>query len=396
MEVIGLGPAEITEFLFPRQLVRYAGASGRVGAILSLRGISSGPVLMVADQLVHESGMTTALIDGLAAAGLTSDLFAGIVGEPELATVQNAVASTRVRPVAVVGIGGGSALDVARLVAYQMASHESLSDLRGQVPFVPNMPVLVMIPTTTGTGAEATRVAMLTVAGSKRAVLSSQFVPDVAILDNELVAALPPRVLAATALDALCHALESMMSSTSNDLTWQFSAEAARRIFAELPAAFEGDPHARSELLFASFLAGVSLNAGVTLGHSMSYVLARRHHLAHGVGCALALPYALAYNQTMADTVSREMAELVLARPGATLRDLVESVQQLTAAVGLLTDMSSLDAGDESPTLGTAVAVEYPRPTNPVPLDPERLSVLFTYLRIGDLSGAWTAMGVPQ
>jgi alcohol dehydrogenase class IV len=385
---------EITEFLFPRRLVRRAGAVGEVGTLLRARGLASGAVVIVADKFVHESGMTSSLIDGLTAAGFTTHVFAGIVGEPDLEMVQEAAASaTRLNSVAVIGMGGGSALDVAKLVSYQALSGRDLAELKGPVPYLANMPVLVMVPTTTGTGAEATRVAMFAVNGAKRAVLSPQFVPEIAVLDGDLVADLPPAVLAATALDALSHAIESMMSTTSNELTWQFSGEAARRIFATLPRAFDGDREARSELLYASFLAGVSLNAGVTLGHSMSYVLAGRHHLAHGVGCALALPYALAYNQTMPEDVSGAMASAVLGRPDATLRDLAEAVTKLTVSVGLRTDMSGLGEDDESAMFGASVARDYARPTNPVPLEPERLSVLFSYLRTGDLIGAWTAMG---
>jgi alcohol dehydrogenase class IV len=385
---------EIAEFLFPQQLVRRDGAAGEVGTFLGARGLSSGAVVVVADKFVHDSGMTTSLIDGLSAAGFTPHVFAGIVGEPDLEMVQEAAESAaRLQSVAVVGMGGGSALDTAKLVAYQAVSGAPLADLKGPVPFVPNMPVLVMVPTTVGTGAEATRVAMFSVNGAKRAVLSPQFVPDVAVLDGALVKELPPPVLAATALDALSHAIESAMSTTSNELTWQFSVEAARRIFDRLPKAYAGDRDARSDLLYASFLAGVSLNAGVTLGHSMSYVLAGRHHLAHGVGCALALPFALAYNQTMAETEGRELAAGVLDRPDAALRDLADEVMALTESVQLPTDLRGIETADESSELGVAVARDYPRPSNPVALEPQRLSRLFGFLRTGDLPGAWAAMG---
>jgi alcohol dehydrogenase class IV len=385
---------EIAEFLFPHKLVRRAGAVREIGELLRARGLGSGAVVIVADKFVHESGMTSSLTASLTQAGLSTHIFSGIVGEPDLKMVQEAaVFAQGLNPVAVIGMGGGSALDVAKLVSYQTSSGLAPDELKGPVPHVKNLPVLVMVPTTTGTGAEATRVAMFTVNGTKRAVLSAQFVPDIAVLDGELVSDLPPAVLAATALDALSHAIESMMSTTSNELTWQFSGEAARRIFSILPRAFDGDAEARSDLLYASFLAGVALNAGVTLGHSMSYVLAGRHHLPHGVGCALALPFALAYNQTMPEDIGRQLASTVLQRPDATLRDVAESVTKLTASVGLRTDLSGLGVDDESEVFGSSVARDFPRPTNPVPLEAERLTRLFGYLRTGDLVGAWTAMG---
>jgi alcohol dehydrogenase class IV len=251
-----------------------------------------------------------------------------------------------------------------------------------------------MIPTTVGTGAEATRVAMFSIGGAKRAIHSTQFVPALAVLDDDLVHDLPASVVASTALDALSHSIESMMSTVSNELTWMFSGEAARRIFSSLPSAYDGDASARSDLLYASFLAGVALNAGVVLGHSMSYVLALRHHLAHGVGCALALPYCIAYNQRMPAQAAADLAAAVLGQEGASLRDVAEAAQSLARAVGVYTDLGTLGTtSEEIPSLADSIAREYPRPTNPVPLEPGRLGRLLSYLRCGDLTGAWTAMG---
>ena len=184
------------------------------------------------------------------------------------------------------------------------------------------------------------------------------------------------------------------MSTTSNELTWMFSAEAARRIFASLPGAYRGDADARSDLLYASFLAGVSLNAGVVLGHSMSYVLAARHHLAHGVGCALALPYCIAYNQTMDARAASELAVAVLGRSDASLRDVADAALALTKGVDVPTDLQALGTPlEELPALAESIARDYPRPTNPVALEPDRLGTLLKYLHSGDLPGAWTAMG---
>jgi alcohol dehydrogenase class IV len=388
--------ADISEFLFPAKVVRRAGASADVGSLLLAHGVAPGSVVIVADRIVHENGLTDRLLGGLSEAGYEAHMFSDIAGEPELDTVERATSiAADASAVAFVGIGGGSALDTAKLVAYNAATGASLRELKGPVPHVPDLRPLVMVPTTVGTGAEATRVAMFSVDGAKRAVLSAQFVPAIAILDEELVQALPASVVASTALDALSHAIESMMSTTSNDLTWMFSGEAARRIFGSLSAAFGGDAAARSDLLYASFLAGVSLNAGVVLGHSMSYVLAGRHHLAHGVGCAIALPYCIAYNQGMPARDASNLACVVLARPGATLRDVAEAAQALTSSVGVPTDLSSFDTPlEEVSALAESIVRDYPRPTNPVGLDAVRLAELLTFMRSGELSGAWTAMGV--
>jgi alcohol dehydrogenase class IV len=386
---------DIAEFLFPGKLIRRAGASGDVGALLREHGVDQGVVVIVADRIVHENGLTASLLKGLAEAGYQPHVFAEIAGEPELAVVEQATTiAAEADAVAFVGIGGGSALDTTKLVAYNAVSGVALRNLKGPVPPVAGFRPLVMIPTTVGTGAEATRVAMFAIDGAKRAVLCPQFVPDIAVLDEDLVHGLPAPVVASTALDALSHSIESMMSTASNTLTWTFSGEAARRIFASLPAAYHGDIAARSELLYASFLAGVSLNAGVVLGHSMSYVLAARHHLAHGVGCAIALPFCIAYNQNMPARTAAELAAAVLDRPGATLREVAVAARTLTSAVGVPTSLAEFGtAAEDIPVLAEAVARDYPRPTNPVPLEPKRLGELLSHLRSGDFPGAWTAMG---
>jgi alcohol dehydrogenase class IV len=382
---------DISEFLFPAKVVRYAGSSGDVGTMLETLGVSGGSVVVIADHVVHENGLTSALLEGLDKAGFAPRLFTDIVGEPEIEMV-----ATDHDAVAFIGIGGGSALDTAKLVAYNASTGASLRELKGPVPLSEHFGPLVLIPTTVGTGAEATRVAMFAVGGAKRAVLSPQFIPALAILDENLVHSLPAPVIASTALDALAHSIESMMSTTANELTWIFSREAAQRIFANLRLAYEGDHVARSELLFASFLAGVALNAGVVLGHSMSYVLAARHSLAHGVGCAMALPYCIAYNQLMDKDAGTELATAVLDKPGATLRDVADAVLALTQAVNVTSDLQSLGTPiEELPVLAESIARDYPRPTNPVPLVPARLGSLLMYLRSGDLPGAWTAMGEP-
>jgi alcohol dehydrogenase class IV len=375
--------------------VKYPGASRDVGAKLGALGVSQGSVVVIADEVVHKNGLADLLLDGLTEAGFTPRLFTDINREPDIEMVEMATGiAADHQAVAYVGIGGGSALDTAKLVAYNAASSTPLRELKGPVPNVKGFGPLVMIPTTVGTGAEATRVAMFSIDGAKRAVVSPQFVPILAVLDEELVRGLPSPVIASTALDALSHSIESMMSTSSNELTWMFSGEAARRIFSSLPNAYNGDASAIADLLYSSFLAGVSLNAGVVLGHSMSYVLAARHHLAHGVGCALALPYCIAYNQTMPSQIGKDIAETVLARRGATLRDVAEAVQSLTRSVGISTDLQQFGTTPaELPLLAEAVIRDYPRPTNPVPLETVRLSGLLTYLRTGDLPGAWSAMG---
>lgn len=388
---------EIAQFLFPGRLVRQSGAVARVGDLFKDSRVPRGTIFVVVDRNVYDLGLTASLCAGLEAAGYNSQVFREVEGEPELGILKAGVEEARVSgATAVVGLGGGSALDSAKLIAYLTVSDTPLEQLSGPVPACANFPPLALIPTTVGTGSEATRIAMFSVDGVKRAVASPQFVPDFAVLDSALIAGLPAGVVAATAMDALSHALESMLSKTSNDLTWQFASKAAQTVFARLEAAVQGDSDAKSDLLYAAFLAGVALNAGVVLGHSLSYVLAARHGLPHGVGCALSLPYCLVYNRPMDSRAAAELATEVMGGPQQGLYELAAAVERLSHAVGIPTDLLSHGATEPSElrALATRVVNEYPRPTNPVPLEIPRVSTLLTYMRTGDLAGAWDAMKV--
>jgi alcohol dehydrogenase class IV len=386
------------EFLFPSRTTAGPGASGRVGAKLRAMGVPPGRVLVVVDRAIHDTGLDRPLLDGLHASGYDAAPFPDVSREPQLEDVERIAAhGDPSEVVAVVGIGGGSALDTAKLVAYRTATGESLAHLKGPVADVAGFPPLVLIPTTVGTGAEATRVAMITVDGAKRIITCAQFSASLAVLDAALVAQLPPPVIASTALDALSHCLESMMSTSAHDLTWHFAAKAARIVLERLPAAYEGTSDAaRGDLLYASFLAGVALNAGVVLGHSLSYVLATRHNLAHGTGCALALPYTLAYNRGMDAARAEQIVSAVLGEPRG-LWELARTVEQLNRRVGIPSNLESLGGtADELHALAERVVVDYPRPTNPVPLAEGRVQMLLEFMHKGDLAGAWSAMGTGE
>ena len=384
----------LSDFRFPGRLISSRGASGELGPVLDGLG-SSGHVFLVADPVVRSLGLLDGIVAGLEAGGRDVTIFDGIDREPTSVDVQSGIElAKQVEATVFVGVGGGSALDSTKMIALGTRLSVQIGDVTGQQMPVAGFPTLVLIPTTTGTGSEATRIAMYTHAGHKRAIASAQFVPDVAVLDADLVDGLPPAILAATALDALSHAIESMMSTTSNSLTELIAGEAARLIFTHLLEAQSPDAAAsRETLLYASFLGGVALNAGVVLGHSLSYVLAAHYGLSHGGGCALALPYCIAYNGAMDDTRGGEIARRVLGDPRATLQDLAHASRRLAADAGLPTALGDLPLpGADPATMARELVTDYPRPTNPVTLDADRLTSLIAAMETGDLDRAWKAM----
>lgn len=178
---------DIGRFLAPRELITATGGADRLVTALAAWGVNPGSVVIVCDRIVDELGHTRAYLDALSSSGFSVEVFADVAGEPTVEMVDSAINWARhLKADLVIGIGGGSALDTAKLVAYAIASGTGVEELRGEIPSVPGFPPLVLIPTTTGTGSEATRVAMYSSGDLKVAVVCNQFVPLIALLDSTL------------------------------------------------------------------------------------------------------------------------------------------------------------------------------------------------------------------
>jgi alcohol dehydrogenase class IV len=289
----------------------------------------------------------------------------------------------------VVGIGGGSAIDASKLAAAALTNPIPLTaGLPATAPLDPVPPILA-IPTTAGTGAESTAVAMLWHDHRKRIFVHPRLVPRIAILDPDLLAGLPRPVVAASGLDALSHAIESTLSTFRTPLTMEAARSAIRRLGRALPVEFHGtDAAARLDMSLGAYEAGLALNASVALGHSLAYTIAARTGLSHGVTCAMALPYCLAYCRPESQSLIAGLGELVdvEAGAGAFLFWLVN----LAAALEI---PSSLDAvgisADDLPAMAAECCDSYPRPNNPVALTPEAVERLLQHFHAGEIEQAW-------
>ncbi|QNO38309.1 iron-containing alcohol dehydrogenase [Protaetiibacter sp. SSC-01] len=388
-----------TDFLSPAVVVAGRGASARAAAVLADHlGIREGAVLVAVDDIVANAGLTDALVDGLKEAGYSVAVEGGFGSEPT-DDVIDAIAerARRVGAVAVVGIGGGSVLDSSKILALLIRNDGSAADWVGSVSPSQGVAPLLLVPTTSGTGSEATRIAMLTVRGVKRASSSPLYIPRAVIIDPDLVASLPAGVVASTGMDALAHAVESLMSTQRSPLSAHHALRAIELLVANLEDAAAGHAEARARCLWASHLAGQALNAGVVVGHSLAYCLAYEHPMPHGTSCALALPYCLAYNRNLDPEIAADLASALTAGRSVDLRDAAQEVFELAARLGLPVTLD--DAGiPEGAERGIAerCVTEYPRPTNPQPLDVEDLDVLVRAMRGGDLDAAFGAVAVAR
>ena len=391
----GLALHDARDFLAPRQVLLGDGCSARLGPSLESWGVSSGTALVVCDPIVADLGLVDPLTHGLEKAGWKTAIFSGVATEPTIEDADAAAeAARKVQASVVVGVGGGSCMDVAKIAALLVTNEGSVADHIGaDLPSVPTAP-LALVPTTTGTGAEATRIAMLSVGGTKRIISNRFLVPLVAVLDSDLVSALPASVTASTGLDALAHAVESFLSTSSTMLTTTMSLRAAELIREWLPASVE-DPdrrEARRATLYAAYLAGLSLNAGVVLGHSMAYTIANRTNLAHGVTCAMALPFCLAYNAAAPVEGIQTMAQTLTAGRYTELQAAADWLAEINERLGIPPTPAAVGIPEhDAEEMAKECLEQYPRPTNPTEMTPEGLSGLYRAMFDGNVGGVWSS-----
>jgi alcohol dehydrogenase class IV len=293
---------------------------------------------------VRGLGLADPALAALAEAGIEAVLFDSVEADPSQATLMAAVEAGR-GCASVVGFGGGSPMDVAKLAAYLIGSGDDLEALWGVEKATGGGLPLALVPTTAGTGSEATPVAIITVSGAeKKGVNSAALLPCWALLDAELTLGLPRHVTAATGIDAMVHAIEAYTSAhRKNPMSDLLAREALRLLAANLLTACDepNNIEARSNMLLGAHLAGVAFaNAPVAGVHALAYPLGGHFHVPHGLSNALMLEHVLGHNMPAAMRDYAELGALLdnsLGDEGqqAQAQGLVRKLGQLSRAAGL-------------------------------------------------------------
>lgn len=332
----------MTNFVFettPR-IVCEDGAAARLGEFA--RDLEARRVLVVTDQGLVEAGVVGPALEGFAAAGVEAVLYSDVLADPPEAAVETAVAAARAAGAeAVVGLGGGSSMDTAKLVALLAPTRQSLPEIYGiGLAKGPRLP-LIQVPTTAGTGSEVTPIAIVTTpTDEKKGVVSPLLYPDLAVLDASLTLGLPAAVTAATGIDAMVHAIEAYTSKhKKNPVSDSLALRALKLLSENLRAVVRdgSDLAARRAMLQGSLLAGMAFaNAPVGAVHALAYPLGGRFHVPHGLSNALVLAPVLAFNLPAAETLYAELYEAVApAAPKRTsnlaARDFIETMSALVA-----------------------------------------------------------------
>jgi alcohol dehydrogenase class IV len=320
------------------------GAAGRLGTLAHERGITRA--LLVTDRGLVETGIVSLVRAGFAQAGAGAHVFAEVKADPPEEVVLAATTVARTERVnGVIGLGGGSSLDTAKLVALLAGSGETLASIYGVgLARGPRLP-LIQVPTTAGTGSEATPIAIVTTpTNEKKGVVSPLLYPDLAVLDPTLTLGLPPRVTAMTGIDAMVHAIEAYTSRLRKNVISDTLAVRALRLLYDNLATAIARPHdlpARRAMLHGSLLAGMAFaNAPVAAVHALAYPLGGRFHVPHGLANALVLLPVLAFNRPAAHALYAELAEGAGMRGGA--EGLHTALDDLAAGLGLERTLSEV------------------------------------------------------
>lgn len=321
---------------FPTKIVFGKGEIQRLGQEAAALGVSR--VLVVTDAGVEKNGLLGAPLAALSKAGLVTQVFSAVDPNPTEQNIEDgAKAYAAHRAEAVVVIGGGSPMDAAKLIALRAVCSlpfEELDDaIDGGVHVPANVPPVITVPTTAGTGSEVGRSGVLTVrsTGRKTVIFSPRLLAKVAILDPEITVSMPKGVTAATGFDALTHCVEAYLSTGDHPLADAIALGGIELVAHHLERAVAEptDLDARGGMMKAAMMGAIAFQKGLGACHSLAHPLSSEHGLHHGLANALCLPAVIAFNTSaVPDRVKRVGTLLGNA-------DAVQAISALRARVGI-------------------------------------------------------------
>jgi alcohol dehydrogenase class IV len=294
--------SRITLFRTASRIVMGPGAIGQLGQEASNLSLRGRRALIVTDRGVIEAGLVQPVEKSLRSSRIKYAVFDAVEPDPRYEIVTECLEQIHREKVNfIIGIGGGSPIDIAKTSAVMATNKGDITEYFGidLVP-KPGLPT-IMVPTTAGTGSEVTPIAILSDEAEKlkKGIVSPYLFPALALLDPELTLGLPPHITAATGMDALIHAIEAFTSVNATGMTDILAFRAMELLYHNIRTAFANgyNIEARSKMLEGSLLAGMAFaNAGVTAVHAFAYPIGAEFHIPHGVANTLMLPHVMRFN----------------------------------------------------------------------------------------------------
>ena len=285
------------QLIMPKQIFYGEGALEQAAPVIAGCGSKA---LIVTDPVMVKLKNVEAVQEMLAGAGVEYAVFAGVTGEPTDRMVEaGKTVWDQEKCDSLIAVGGGSPIDTMKAIGVVAVKGGSINDWYGK-EITGTLPPMAAIPTTSGTGSEATQFTIITntEADIKMLLKGRSLMPTLAVSDPQFTMTAPPKITAATGLDALCHAIEAYTSRQAQTLSDTFALSAVRRIFKYLPTAFHDgkNEEARTEMAVAALEAGIAFNnASVTLIHGMSRPIGALFHVAHGLSNAMLMKECLGF-----------------------------------------------------------------------------------------------------
>ena len=361
-----------------------------VTPLLQNKGVTS--VLLVTDAPVRALGLTAPLEQALPAAGIACTVYDGTVQNPTIANVEEGrglYLSSRAQ--AIIAVGGGSVMDCAKAIGARIARPgKPVQRMCGLLHVLRRTPLTIAVPTTAGTGSEATLAAVITDSGARHKYPINDFalIPDYAVLDAALTRALPPHITATTGMDALTHAVEAYIGGSTTRLTRAMAEEAARLIAENLLAAYRdgGNLQARRHMLRAAYCAGVAFTRSyVGYVHGVAHSLGGQYGVPHGLANAVILPYFLcAYGKACHRKLGRLAVKAGIAGPQDSPRQAAEAfirwIREMNAAMGIPDHIREIRSADIPGMARHASRESNPLYPVPVLMDERELTAMYIKL----------------
>ncbi len=313
-------------------------------------------ILFVTDTGILKLGLAQHALASLEKVGFKTTIFSEIESDPSVTTVLSALKrAKKIKVSAIIGFGGGSSMDVAKLISFLAISNQCLDDIYGVNQIKGNRLPLVLIPTTAGTGSEVTPVAIVTTNKTeKKGIVSPVLLPDLAILDAELTLGLPPRITAMTGIDAIVHAIEAYTSTNPNNnpISQMMAKQALWLLSANITdAVLDGtNIQTRSNMLLGAMLAGQAFaNSPVAAVHALAYPIGSLFHIPHGLSNSLVLPHVMRFNAEHCADQYLQLAPIIFPNmdlSGSTQKictNFIEQIESLIKKLGLETKLSQVD-----------------------------------------------------
>ncbi|RCK30003.1 iron-containing alcohol dehydrogenase [Thalassospira lucentensis] len=334
-------------------------AGGIAKAGLLMKELGATRVTIICDPGIIALGFADQALQSLESVGIAVQVFSDVAADPPQHIVQQAIDGAKDwKADGVIGLGGGSSLDSAKLVALLANSDQTIEEIYGIDKATGDRLPLIQIPTTAGTGSEVTWVSVITDPDHlKQVVYTPQLMPDIALLDAELTYGLPQKVTAATGLDAMVHAIEGYTSRTrKNPIADGMAVTALSLLGKNLMKVIEnpGDQDARSAMLQGSLIAGMAFaNASVAAIHGLAYPLGGRFHIPHGHANALVMAQVLRFNLPAAGKLYAELAPCLIedadfASDDEAAEAFVRRIEEMVPASGLETRLRDLGVTEDS------------------------------------------------